>query len=101
MSIPRAKLLLNELQTAVRQEGTNAGLGAKLFAIQIELNERLTQDQRSLYDQLLSVYQLANNNGHYDAADWILNNGVKPTQAKERSARIADRTKRILGENRG
>ena len=37
-------------------------------------------DQRSLYEQLLSVFQLANENGHYDAADWIMAQSIKPIQ---------------------
>ncbi len=28
-------------------------------------------DQRSKYDQLVSLHELANQNGLYDAADWL------------------------------
>ena len=28
-------------------------------------------DQRSTYDQLVSLHELANQNGLYDAADWL------------------------------
>lgn len=28
-------------------------------------------DQRSTYEQLVSLYRLANQNGLYDAADWL------------------------------
>jgi hypothetical protein len=66
-----------------------------------KLNARSAQDQRSLYDRLLSVYQLANINGHYDAADRILNDCIKPIQAKEqRSKRIEARTARLTEEPR-
>jgi hypothetical protein len=43
-------------------------------------------DQRSLYDQLVSVRQLATAAGHYDAADWIFENGIKPIQESEAKA---------------
>jgi hypothetical protein len=45
-------------------------------------------DQRSLYNQLLSMIQLANVAGHYDAADWIMNTGVKPVQDRDASAAL-------------
>lgn len=31
------------------------------------------QDQRSTYDQLLDILELATQNGLYDAADWLKN----------------------------
>ena len=66
-----------------------------------KLNARSARDQRSLYEQFLSVDQLANINGHYDAADRILNDGIKPIQAKEqRSKRIEARTARLTEEPR-
>jgi hypothetical protein len=44
-------------------------------------------DQRSLYEQLLSVHQLANAAGHYDAADWIMEQGIKPIQESEEKSK--------------
>jgi hypothetical protein len=43
----------------------------------------MAQDQRSLYEQLLALYDLANRNGLYDAADWVMNTGIKPVQGRE------------------
>lgn len=37
----------------------------------IDDDHSLMQDQRSTYDQLVSLHQLANENGLYDAADWL------------------------------
>lgn len=34
---------------------------------------RKMNDQRSVTDQLWSLVDLANKNGHYDAADWLKN----------------------------
>lgn len=39
-------------------------------------------NDRSLYDQLLIVHDLANKNRQPDAADWIMQNGIKPIQEK-------------------
>jgi hypothetical protein len=94
MSVQRAELMLSNLRETVRQDMSiaHARLEPKISAIQTELNEcpvqgqRPAQDQRSTYEQLLAVYQLANDNGHYDAADWILNNGIKPVQESEAKA---------------
>lgn len=49
----------------------------------------MTQDQRSLYDQLVSLKQLATKNGHYDAADWLDTNGIKPIEASVAGQKIA------------
>lgn len=85
MSVQRAKALLRNFREVVRQDMSiaHARLDPQIFEIQKELDEAaLPQDQRSLYDQLLAVQQLANANGHYAAADWILQNGIRPIQQK-------------------
>lgn len=38
------------------------------------------QHQGSTYEQLCSVFQLANQNGFYDAADFIMETGIKPVR---------------------
>ena len=43
-------------------------------------------DQRSLYEQLLSLLALANKAGHYDAAEWLLQQGIRPIQESEKRA---------------
>lgn len=92
MSQRRALDKIRALRQAVNNDGlippSNAReIDAKLQSVNAELIDdskpRPGQDQRSTYDQMFAVYDLANANGHYDAADWIMANYIKPIQEKK------------------